>query len=66
MLNARYRRWAAEAVGYDRLMFATDYPYLRVEGGAVKGFFEADDFTETDRAKLASGNSDRLRGNIRR
>jgi uncharacterized protein len=66
MLNARYRRWAAEVIGADRLMFATDYPYLRVKGAAVSAFFYADDFAETDRAKIASGNWDRLRGAIRR
>jgi uncharacterized protein len=66
MLNARYRRWGAEVVGYDRLMFATDYPYLRVRRAAVSAFFHAGDLAETDRTKIASGNWERLRAEIRR
>jgi predicted TIM-barrel fold metal-dependent hydrolase len=66
MLNARYRRWAAEVIGYDRLMFATDYPYLRVRSDAVSAFFYAGDLPETDRTKIASGNWERLRAEIRR
>jgi uncharacterized protein len=66
MLNARYRRWAAEVIGYDRLMFATDYPYVRVRSAAVSAFFHAGDLAEADRAKIASGNWERLRAEIRR
>jgi predicted TIM-barrel fold metal-dependent hydrolase len=66
MLNARYRRWAAEVMGSGRLMFATDDPFVRVRDDCVSVFFRADGVVETDRAKIASGNWERLRAQIRR
>ena len=47
-------------------MFATDYPYLRVRSAAVCAFFHAGDLAETVRMKIASGNWERLRAEIRR
>ncbi len=66
MLNARYRRWASEVIGVNRLMFATDYPFVPVTGEAVDAFFRADDLNPEDRAAIGGGNWTRLRAGIRR
>lgn len=36
MLSERYYRWAAEVVGTERIMTATDYPYIDNTGGAAR------------------------------
>jgi hypothetical protein len=47
-------------------MFATDYPYLRVRSAAVSAFLHPGDLAETMRMKIASGNWERSRAEIRR
>ncbi|MGY4979368.1 amidohydrolase family protein [Streptomyces sp. 900105755] len=62
ILSERYYRWACEVVGADRIMTATDYPYIDNSGGAARTFVEGLPATEADRTAAASGNWERLTG----
>jgi uncharacterized protein len=66
VFSQRYLQWALEVVGVDRILFATDYPYVMVSGGGARRFLEEAEITEADREKMASGNWERLCANIRR
>jgi predicted TIM-barrel fold metal-dependent hydrolase len=66
VFSQRYLRWSLEVLGPDRIMFATDYPYGRMASGAAREFLEAAEIGEADREKIASGNWERLCGDIRR
>ena len=66
VFSQRYLQWALEVVGVDRIMFATDYPYVMVPDGGARRFLEEAEITEADREKIASGNWERLCANIRR
>lgn len=60
ILSERYFRWAAEVVGADRIMTATDYPYVDNSGGAARTFLENLPVTAEQRTAIASGNWERL------
>ena len=64
--NPRYLRWTLEMVDVERIMFATDYPFLLTEQGNERRFLEEAALSRTDREKIASGNWDRLCAGIRR
>ncbi len=66
--NQRYLRWAIELVGVERLLFATDYPFLVAEqaSGSARRFLLDADLTDTEREKIASGNWEQLCAAIRR
>lgn len=66
ILNHRYLGWAREVMPTERLMFATDHPYVPFEDGAARTFLDGSDLSETDRAAIASGNWERLIAAIRR
>jgi predicted TIM-barrel fold metal-dependent hydrolase len=66
VFSERYLRWALDVVGPDRIMFATDYPYVRVPDGGSRRFLEEAEISEADREKIASGNWERLCAGIRR
>ncbi|MGV9801977.1 amidohydrolase family protein [Mycobacterium sp. NPDC003449] len=66
MFSQRYLRWALEVVGVDRIMFATDYPYVQAPGGGARAFLAGAELDDADRDKIASGNWDRLCAAIRR
>ena len=66
VFSQRYLRWALEVVGPDRILFATDYPYVRVPDDGSRRFLEAAEISEADRAKIASGNWERLCAGVRR
>ena len=36
LLSHRYMRWAIEVMGVERIMFATDYPFLMAKGGRAR------------------------------
>lgn len=58
--------WAIEVIGIERILFSTDYPF---EPGPLYGgrrFLEDARLSDIDRAKIASGNWDRLIAQIRR
>ena len=60
ILSPRYLRWATEMVGIDRILFATDYPYVYQGDGAARAFLEGADLSDEDRNKIAHGNWERL------
>ncbi|MEU9336527.1 amidohydrolase family protein [Streptomyces sp. NPDC048290] len=66
MFSRRYLSWAAEVVGADRLLFATDYPFEFAPAGGARAFLEQADLTDAQRADIASGTWDRLCAGIRR
>ncbi len=66
VFSQRYLRWAIEVMGVDRILFATDYPYRFVPDGGARRFLEDADLSDAERAKIASGNWDRICAAIRR
>jgi len=66
VLSHRYRQWATDVIGVDRILFATDYPFVGVAEGGARTFLREAALSETDRAAVASGNWTRLRTAIRR
>jgi predicted TIM-barrel fold metal-dependent hydrolase len=74
-VSERYHRWTAEAVGTDRMMYSTDYPYtygtrpggypfLDTSGGVGRSFLEDAPFTAEEKAAIGSGNWERLTGHL--
>ena len=64
--SQRYLRWAADALGVERILFATDYPYIMSEGNAARAFVEEAELDSAGREAIASGNWDRLCAAIKR
>lgn len=60
IVSQRYLRWTLEVVGVDRVMYAVDYPYIQLPGGAARRFLQEADLDEADREKIAHGNWERL------
>lgn len=60
MFNPAYLQQAVDAVGMDRILFSTDYPYPYRPGGDARHFVEGLVLDEADRAKFAHGNWERL------
>jgi 5-carboxyvanillate decarboxylase len=51
-------RLSLEVLGEDRIMFAADYPYESVEEGVR--FLDTVEISEAQRAKIYSGNAERI------
>ena len=66
LFSQRYLRWATEVIGVERVMCATDYPFPPLEPQGNRRFLEASGLSSNDREKVASGNWERLRTEIRR
>jgi predicted TIM-barrel fold metal-dependent hydrolase len=66
VFSQRYLQWSLDVVGPDRVLFATDYPYVMVPDGGGRRFLEEAEIGEEDREKIASGNWERLCAGIRR
>jgi predicted TIM-barrel fold metal-dependent hydrolase len=66
VFSQRYLQWSLDVVGVDRILFASDYPYVMVPDGGSRRFLEQADISETDREKIASGNWEKLCAGIRR
>jgi predicted TIM-barrel fold metal-dependent hydrolase len=66
LYSERYLRWAADVVGIERLMFATDYPYRPGPEGGVAHHLAAAGLDDADAERVASGNWERLVAGIRR
>ena len=60
ILSQRYLRWATEVIGVDRILFATDYPYVYQGKSAARAFLQRAELSEEERYKIAHGNWDRL------
>jgi predicted TIM-barrel fold metal-dependent hydrolase len=64
--SPRYLRWAAEVVGVERILFATDYPFRSGPDGGVEHFLQSAGLAQTDQERIAAGNWDALVAGIRR
>lgn len=63
MFSPAYLDRALEAVGPDRILFSTDFPYQYRAGGDARAFLDGLALDDGDRAKFAHGNWERLTGN---
>lgn len=66
VFSQRYLQWTLDVVGPDRILFASDYPYVLVADGGSRRFLEQAEISETDREKIASANWKKLCAGIRR
>lgn len=66
VFSQRYLQWSLDVVGPDRVLFATDYPYVMVPDGGGRRFLQEAEISDEDREKMASGNWERLCAGIRR
>ena len=66
ILSQRYLRWTIEVVGADRILFATDYPFVPVKPGGARRFLDEANLSLTEREGIASGNWNRICAGIRR
>jgi uncharacterized protein len=66
VLSQRYLRWSMEVVGAQRIMFATDYPFVPLPRAASTDFLQEAELSEDERTMIASGNWERVRAGIRR
>ena len=64
ILSPRYLRWAAEVVGIDRILTATDYPYVDNGDGRARSFLEEAPIDTAARDSIASGAWERLTGHL--
>ena len=64
--SQRYLRWAAEVVGVERILFATDYPYRPGPEDGVGHFLQATGLDGADQERIAAGNWEALVAGIRR
>ncbi len=58
----RLLRWTIEMVGVERILMATDYPFIDNSGGATRLLLEQAELSDTNRDALAFGNWEKLRG----
>lgn len=63
--SERYLRWATELLGVERLLYATDYPFVDNGGGRARAFLESAPLTPAEREAIASGNWERLTAHLR-
>lgn len=62
MFSSAYLQRALEAIGPDRILFSTDFPYQYRAGGDARAFLESLALDDGDKAKFARGNWERLTG----
>ena len=55
-----------EVVGADRILFASDYPFIPMNVGTARRFLKEADLPPAQSQAIASGNWDRVRAGIRR
>jgi predicted TIM-barrel fold metal-dependent hydrolase len=57
--------WTKEIVGVDRILFATDYPYIDNSSGIARSFLQNADLTGPDKEAIGHGNWERLTAHLR-
>lgn len=62
MFNPTYLQQAIDAVGPERILFSTDYPYQYRPGGDARRFVETLQLSDDDKRKFAHANWERLTG----
>lgn len=65
ILSEKYLRWTVETLGADRILFATDYPFIPPPTGA-RTFLDTAPLDPSDRAAIGSANWERIHTRIRR
>jgi predicted TIM-barrel fold metal-dependent hydrolase len=60
MFSPAYMQQAIDAVGVDRILFSTDFPYQYRPGGDVRRFIDSIALDAADKAKFAHANWERL------
>ena len=58
--SERYLKWAIEVLGIERILYSTDYPYVFSGDDKPRQFLENADLSDEDKAKIGSGNWERL------
>ena len=66
IFSQRYFSWTREVLGIERILFATDYPYVPESKAGARAFLDAAPLSRADREAVAHGNWERLRAGIRR
>ena len=64
-LSHRSLRWTREVIGADRIMYATDYPFIDTGAGQARSFLESADLTDDERHGMAHANWERLTAHLR-
>ena len=59
-MSERYLRWTAEVVGVDRILYATDYPFIDTSGGQARSFLEQAPLSAGEKEAIGSGSGERL------
>lgn len=66
VLSERYLRWTTEVVGTDRILYATDYPFVDTFSGKARAFLEGAPLSDAEKTAMGSGNWERLTGHLGR
>jgi uncharacterized protein len=66
VFSQRYLQWSLDVLGADRILFASDYPYVLASDGGSRRFLDEADIDEADRDSIASRNWEKLCAGIRR
>jgi predicted TIM-barrel fold metal-dependent hydrolase len=65
-LSQRCLRWTKDIVGAQRILYASDYPYIDTGGGRGRAFIdESPELTDLERDAIAHGNWQRLTAHLR-
>jgi len=64
-LSERYLAWTKDVVGTDRILYATDYPFIDTDKGRARSFLETSNLTDTEKAGVGAGNWERLTAHLR-
>ena len=62
MFSPTYLAWAKQVMGIERIMFATDYPFVIAPGSGARDFIENAELTKEEKEKVAHGNWEGLTG----
>ncbi|MFG1932858.1 amidohydrolase family protein [Mycobacterium sp. NPDC048908] len=66
VFSQRYLQWSLDVIGAERILFASDYPYVLAPDGGSRRFLEQADLSGSDRDNIAAGNWEKLCAGIRR
>ena len=60
MFSTRYLQQAIDVLGSDRILYATDYPFVYHPDGTARSFLESAPVSDEDKAKIAHLNAEKL------
>lgn len=64
LLSDRYLAWTVELVGTDRMLYATDYPFVDTSGGRARDFLQQSTLSTNQQEAVGSSNWERLTGHL--